>query len=225
MGGDSTVKTKGTLKRIIELLTHPIFAVGGTLDQATELLQFIWAADNGFMKPVNLTEATESDELEDIQSVSTANYERAESDKINGRKHGETDHKNEDAEVEDDEDDKEEKEENEEQEEEKEENAENGEDGHTPERTAQKKKDIPNPEKRDEGPGTPSLQQLGGIPRRNSWATDNNSPFLQRVSQSATPVTETPIDEEEITVLSSTSPTASDMDDASLSDSSSPPPK
>lgn len=142
-GGNSKFNTKDTLKRIIDLLTHPTMAVGGGLDQSTELFQFIWAADNGFMKPVTLTEAPESDELEAIQSVSTANFQRAESDKINGRKHGEPDYKAEDVEEEDDEEQKEEKEEKEEDEEKK---WEKDKDGPMSEWTAQKKKEIPNPE-------------------------------------------------------------------------------
>ena len=89
-GGDTKVNTKDTFTRIIELLTHPKHGVG-PLAQATELLQFIWAAENGFMKPVSLTEVPESDELETIQSISTANFQRAELDKINGQKHGELD--------------------------------------------------------------------------------------------------------------------------------------
>ena len=57
--------------------------------KATELLQFIWATENGFMKLVNLKEASESDELENIRLISTANFQRSETDKINGRKYGE----------------------------------------------------------------------------------------------------------------------------------------
>ena len=88
-GGDTKVNTTtDALTRIIDLLTHPQHGVG-PLSQATELLQFIWAAKNGFMKPVNLKEAPESDEMETIQSISTANFHRAETDKTNGQKHGE----------------------------------------------------------------------------------------------------------------------------------------
>ena len=60
-GGDAKANTTDAMYRIIELLTHPADGVG-PLPKAAEELQFIWAAENGSMKPVNLKKVPESDE-------------------------------------------------------------------------------------------------------------------------------------------------------------------
>ena len=82
------INTTDALYRTIELVTGPGNNMGD-LPKATKLLQFLWAAENGFMKAAKLEEAPDSDEMERIQSVLTENFERAETDIINGRKDGE----------------------------------------------------------------------------------------------------------------------------------------
>ena len=89
------INTSEALTRIIELVTRPS-SNPADLNKATKLLQFLWAAENGFMKFAKLEDAPDSDEMERIQSVSTENFERAETDKINGRNHGDLEEEDED---------------------------------------------------------------------------------------------------------------------------------
>lgn len=85
-GGDIKVNTNDVIQRIIYMIT---LANGRkSLIESIKLLQFLWAAEKDFVKPTTLKIAPESDELETIQSVSFANFQRAEADKMNGRKCG-----------------------------------------------------------------------------------------------------------------------------------------
>ena len=130
---------------------------------------------------MNLKEAPESDELEFIQSISIATFQRAETDKINGREHGELDIRPEEEGEKDDG-----------RKEKDEENPTNLTKREEDEEESEKEEEADTVKERDYEPREESerIQEIDHKVFRHQteplfWSTDNNIPFFQGVPPSA----------------------------------------